>query len=237
MLAWMHSCGIPLRPLVFTIDAGFNTEMVAAFVKVMKRCGVNVVAVVGREHTKVPEIISGTLPSKKGKHKMEIYTINDDRAKRSVLSRLKIPKPGGGYVHFPNAPWCNVEYFEQLLSEKKVRVRENKVIVEKWIRKPGVRNEPFDCKKYALAALIWQQKHKWTKHVMVNGKPIDPLDAHAAAMALRVEQDKLARMERGELPTNEYFMARAKAVQEKMKSETRPAPPRKSGSWMKGLKE
>lgn len=219
MLTWKHYCGVSLRPLVFAIDAGFNTEMVAVFVKTMKRCGVNVIAVVGREHTRVPEIISGTMPSKKGKHKIEVYTINDDRAKLSVLARLRIPKPGGGYVHYPKADWTNEDYFNQLLSEKKVKVRERGVLVSKWIRKPGIRNEPFDCKKYALAALIWQQKHKWTRHVIVDGKPADPLDAAAASMALRVEAEKAKRMEDGRLPANEYFMERARAAQGRAKEQ------------------
>lgn len=204
MLTWKHYCGVTLRPMVFNVDAGYRTEMVAMFVNSMKRCGVIVNAVVGREHTKVPEIISGTLPSKKGKHKVNIYTINDDRAKLSVLSRLKVPKPGGGYVHFPNAPWCNAEFFEQFLSEKKVRVRERGVLVDKWIRKPGVRNEPFDVAKYNLASLIWAQKHKRFD-----------LDATALAMARRVEAEKARRMETGELPANEYFLERVRELRAK----------------------
>jgi phage terminase large subunit GpA-like protein len=210
-----HYCGIQLRPMVFCIDSRFRGEMVAQFVKTMRQCGVNVIAIQGVERTKTGEIMSGTVPSKKNKYKVPVYTVNDDKAKLSVFGRLKIQKPGqGGYVHFPKADWCNAEYFDQLLSEKKVRIREKGVIITKWLQKPGVRNEPLDCKKYCLAGLIWLQKHKRFD-----------LDRAADAMLERVREFKEKQLEVGKIDPVEYFKERAKKMQESRQ-------PGRRGNWM-----
>ena len=70
-----------------------------------------------------------------------------------VLSRLKIDKPGENYCHFPDDPERGyiIEYFKGLLSEKKItkEVKGKQVVEWKVVYK---RNEPLDCRKYALAA-------------------------------------------------------------------------------------
>lgn len=224
METWKHSCGIQLRPMVFGIDSRYRGEMVGNFVRTMRKSGVNVIAIQGQENTKSGDIVSGTVPSKKNARLgTYLYNINDDKAKLSVLGRLKIPKPGGGYIHFPKEEWCNLDYFDQLLSEKKIRVREKGVIKEMWIQKPGVRNEPFDAMKYNLSMLILQQKHKRFD-----------LDKAAEAMALRVEEDKLRRMEAGELPATEYFMQRVAAIKARVQDQKRSALPKKKPNWVTG---
>lgn len=217
---WKHYCGLQMRPIIFGIDTRYRGEMVAAFIKEMKGCGINIIGHQGvgegkgRKDSRVikaGEIISGNIPSKKNKHKIAAYTINDDKAKLAVLGRLRVLVPGqGGYVHFPKEEWCDINYFEQLLSERKVSKRDRfGAIVSEWIQKPGVRNEPLDVAKGNLSMLIWMQKHKW-RPVKVGDVMMDHLDYLAYMMAQRVEIEKGRRMESGELPANEYFMERAR---------------------------
>ena len=104
----------------------------------------------GRGGIGVPLVAGPTKP--KGKN-VNLFTVGDDTGKSMVLSRLKIDKPGENYCHFPDDPERGyiIEYFKGLLSEKKItkEVKGKQVVEWKVIYK---RNEPLDCRKYALAA-------------------------------------------------------------------------------------
>ena len=104
----------------------------------------------GRGGLGVPLVAGPTKP--KGKN-VNLFTVGDDTGKSMVLSRLKIDKPGENYCHFPDDPERGyiIEYFKGLLSEKKItkEVKGKQVVEWKVIYK---RNEPLDCRKYALAA-------------------------------------------------------------------------------------
>jgi len=39
-----------------------------------------------------------------------------------MVARMKIPRPGSGYMHLPD--WVTDEYLEQLTGEKKITVRD-----------------------------------------------------------------------------------------------------------------
>ncbi len=68
------------------------------------------------------------------------------QTKDDVFGSLKINVPGPSYHHFPkdNVKY-NEEYFNQLLSERKVNGR--------WEKIAGRRNEAFDINGYALGVL------------------------------------------------------------------------------------
>ena len=104
----------------------------------------------GRGGIGVPLVTGPTKP--KGKN-VNLFTVGDDTGKSMVLSRLKIDKPGENYCHFPDDPERGyiIDYFKGLLSEKKItkEVKGKQVVEWKVIYK---RNEPLDCRKYALAA-------------------------------------------------------------------------------------
>ena len=104
----------------------------------------------GRGGIGVPLVTGPTKP--KGKN-VNLFTVGDDAGKATVLSRLKVDKPGENYCHFPDDldRGYTMEYYKGLLSEKKItKTVKNKQVVEwKLIYK---RNEPLDCRKYALAA-------------------------------------------------------------------------------------
>ena len=47
-----------------------------------------------------------------------IFVIGVDAAKDAIYGRLRITKPGPGYIHFPIGDAFDQEYFEQLTSEQ-----------------------------------------------------------------------------------------------------------------------
>lgn len=85
----------------------------------------------------------------------KIHILGVDAGKEDIVNRLKIDKPGEGFCHFPaNAGrgYTN-EYYEGLLSEKKIYKKSRGVYKYVWVKKSGVRNEPLDLFNYGLAAI------------------------------------------------------------------------------------
>ena len=69
-----------------------------------------------------------------------------------VYSRLRIQKPGPGYIHFPIGGAFDAEYFAQLTSEAvQTRFKEGRPY-RVWVLPDGRRNEALDTAVYALAA-------------------------------------------------------------------------------------
>lgn len=80
------------------------------------------------------------------------YQLGVDSGKQIIMDNLKVQTPGPKYCHFPFRDDYGAVYFNGLLSEH--LVPEGKVR-QRWIWKviPGhERNEPLDCRNYALAA-------------------------------------------------------------------------------------
>jgi phage terminase large subunit GpA-like protein len=98
-------------------------------------------------------------PSKKSREK-NLFIVGVDGIKTDIMSWLKVGEPGDGYCHFPkdedniSINGYDASYFEMLTAEKKV-LRQDKKGYRKyeWTKSPGSRNESFDCRVYARAAL------------------------------------------------------------------------------------
>jgi phage terminase large subunit GpA-like protein len=73
--------------------------------------------------------------------------VSGDEAKYFTASRLRIDKPGPGYLHFPLTR--ERQWFEQLTCERLVIERRQR----KWINPQRSRNEACDCRALAVAAL------------------------------------------------------------------------------------
>lgn len=88
----------------------------------------------------------------KAKNSEQVFMIGVDTAKEAIYGRLKIKKPGKGFVHFPHIEEFDQEYFNQLTAESVVtRHREGRPY-RVWVaRRP--RNEALDTFVLALAAL------------------------------------------------------------------------------------
>ncbi len=85
----------------------------------------------------------------------KIHILGVDSGKEDITNRLKIDKPGEGFCHFPaNAGrGYTDEYYEGLLSEKRILKKSRGIYKYVWVKKSGVRNEPLDLFNYGLAAI------------------------------------------------------------------------------------
>lgn len=133
------------------IDSGYNTDQVVAFAA--RRPWLFVCkGIEGRGKTLVESDDDRKRRLRKRRKKgFSPFLVSDDAAKSLLVQRLKLTKPGAGYVHFPaDEAAFDDEFFAQLtsnrLEEKTVRGR----IVREW-KQTRVRNEAYDCWKYALA--------------------------------------------------------------------------------------
>jgi len=100
-----------------------------------------------------------TRPSNKNREK-GLFIVGVDGIKADIVSWLKIGKPGDGYCHFPKdkdniaVNGYDAIYFEMLTAEKRVIRTDKKGFTRyEWIKSAGSRNESFDCRVYARAAL------------------------------------------------------------------------------------
>lgn len=99
-------------------------------------------------------IVEKMLRKQSGKNarKVDLFGVGVDEAKLVVMRRLAVEKPGPGYCHVPKrdglTEWCKGITSEKLLLRyvKGHPVRE-------WHKPDKARNEPLDCRAYALAAL------------------------------------------------------------------------------------
>jgi phage terminase large subunit GpA-like protein len=152
---WQHQSGVQMRVVAVMVDSGgHHTKQVYAFTRkreLRKVYSIKGVAGIGRP-------LVGR-PNRVGKEKTLLFTVGVDTAKELLYSRLRNAEPGPGYCHYPAKPCFDAEYFKQLTSEHMVtRTVENQTKIE-W-KKKYERNEPLDCRVYAMAALELLQP-KW----------------------------------------------------------------------------
>ena len=84
-----------------------------------------------------------------------LYSLGVDAGKAAIMSSLKVQEPGPKYCHFPRGEdrGYDITYFNGLLSEKLVMKSERGRTRWAWVKLPGhERNEPLDCRNYAMAA-------------------------------------------------------------------------------------
>ena len=81
-----------------------------------------------------------------------IYIIGVDTAKDTLYNRLRIDKPGPGYIHFPASGAFDQEYFGQLTAEQVVTRKREGRSYRLWVLPSGRRNEVLDCTVLCLAA-------------------------------------------------------------------------------------
>lgn len=136
--------GTLLRIAATCIDSGGHfTDSVYRFCKGKHR----VYAIKGMGGAGRP--IAGR-PSKANKKKVNVWPIGVDTCKELLFSRLKVDKPGPGYVHFSDS--LDQEWFAQLTAEKRVEVKLRGAISYRYkqLRK---RNEALDLMVYGIAAV------------------------------------------------------------------------------------
>lgn len=125
------------------------------------------------------------------------YQLGVDAGKQMIMDALKIQTPGPRFCHFPinEDRGYGHAYFVGLLSEHLV-YKEHKQNPWVWEKIPGhERNEPLDCRNYALAAFTALSPDLDALHRRANGLPATMPDRGkrpAQASPRRSPADKLA---------------------------------------------
>ncbi|MFB9149537.1 phage terminase large subunit family protein [Roseovarius ramblicola] len=148
----VHESGAQLRISAACLDTGGTAGMTqAAYEYVRARRGHRLFAIKGQGGWGRPIVTS---PSRKRSGRrarpVDLFTVGVDEAKVVVQRRLQIATPGPGHCHFPADR--DPEWFAGLGAE----TLRTKIIrgfpVREW-HQTRPRNEPFDCRVYAYAAL------------------------------------------------------------------------------------
>lgn len=82
-----------------------------------------------------------------------VYVIGVDTAKEAIYGRLRIQKPGKGFIHFPTADGFDDKYIAQLTSEQVMTKWKAGRPYREWVLPAKRRNEALDTFVLALAAL------------------------------------------------------------------------------------
>ena len=147
----------------FAIDTGGNyTNTTYKWIKKMKAKGKKCYGIKGYTvKPNIPLIYKRTIVDIKEEHggkemtvdRTLIYILGVDTGKEDIMNRLQIKELGEGYCHFPKGDGRGYddEYFEGLLSEKKITKKVKGVMKQVWVKKSGVRNEPLDLFNYNYA--------------------------------------------------------------------------------------
>ena len=146
-------CG-KLKVAATFIDEGHALSRVLAFTR--PRFGRKVFACKGSSRLGVPVVGA---PTKIGRPPAWHYMIGTHEAKDMIYQRLELVKADGetmfpiGYMHFPKNEDYGTSYFKGLTAEDSTLKRG---LDGDWYRffecDKGVRNEPLDCRVYAMAA-------------------------------------------------------------------------------------
>ena len=131
-------------------SAGHSTDMVYKFCKPRSRR--RIFPIVGRGQWGAPSVRK---PSRNNRYRVPLFTLGVGTIKGTLHTRLKARKGEGGYCHFPDNPKTGYDevYFAGLLSERMVTRRSRGREVVRWeLRDDKTRNEPLDCRVYAIGA-------------------------------------------------------------------------------------
>jgi phage terminase large subunit GpA-like protein len=95
-------------------------------------------------------------PNRRDQDGIWLFTLGVDVGKDVIVSRLKAELHQNGYCHFPieSEKGYDDYYFEGLTAEHRVTRYKNGQPTIKWeLKRSSARNEPFDLRNYATAAL------------------------------------------------------------------------------------
>jgi phage terminase large subunit GpA-like protein len=224
--AWQHEGGALIRPAAVAIDyGGHHSHMVARYVK--KNAGAHVYAIRGANDSGKP--IWPAKPAKVGKHGVKVYEVGQAAAKDEILgSRIRRNAkvaPGPGAMHFPaDRPWCNQEFFDQLVSEKKISRIEQGRPTRRWVPTRD-RNEVLDLWVYGFAVL----------HTL----GLATLRALGKRAAKVQEKGAAARAAAAQAPASAGAAAASPPAVAPAKKPAASAPPARvigRGGWMSGLR-
>jgi phage terminase large subunit GpA-like protein len=148
---YRHEHGADMRIQCCMVDSGYKTASVYEFVRPREKR--NVFASKGLDERAKAPLSRATRANRAG---VKLFTIGVVTMKDKLFARLKITKPGPGYLHFckPGNSGADAEYFAQFGAEKRVieKVKGQGRAVRKYVQ-IRTRNEAIDLDVLALAAL------------------------------------------------------------------------------------
>lgn len=153
--AWLrepltHECGVAMAVQNVVVDTGgHHTQEAYEFVKSYR--GGRICA--GKGSSILGDPLVPPRPSKQKKSRLYLWLIGTVSAKDTLFPRLQLVEFGPGYLHFPDYPEYDEEYFEQLTSEEKRLKYTKGVLMGRAYSKTRSRNEALDLKVYNMAAL------------------------------------------------------------------------------------
>ena len=161
--AILNTAGRPVPLLATFIDSGgHHTQAVYAYARAHQLEHVH--AIKGSSRAGGPILGKPTLQEinwrgvqlKRG---VKLWPIGTDTAKALIYGRLRVDKPGPGFVHLTKE--LPPDVFEQLTAERLVtRYVKGRVRLE-WAKPNGKRNEALDCAVYATAAAHYVGIDRW----------------------------------------------------------------------------
>lgn len=153
---WRYADGQRLQISLTCIDSGGHYTQ-TVYQQCRMRWAMRVRAIKGRTGPDVPYIgRPNDVNIRDTRLKVRLYMIGVDSGKTQIMTNLMATEPGPRYCHFPSRPEAgyDIKFFEGLMSEHQVRADTKRTTRFVWEKLPGhERNEPLDCRNYALAAL------------------------------------------------------------------------------------
>jgi len=143
-----------MRVRKMAVDSGYAADFVYAYTKMRQP---RTIAIKGMGGLGRPFIIGAGTYTKGNRARLQ--TIGVDSGKEEIVNRLLVSKRGPGYCHFPMlkngeaARGYDQEYFKGLTAERRIVKAKLGFRTYIWTKRLSQRNEPFDCRNYALAAL------------------------------------------------------------------------------------
>ena len=159
-----HWYGQPMRPRAVAVDTGGHyTHQAYTFCRA--HMAEKFLAIKGDSQAEKP--IKGRSSAKDVNHRgrtikggVKLWLVGTDTAKDLIFGRLKLTKPGPGYIHFSNQ--LEVEYFKGFTSEVRRTVRTKKGTAHHWVQVYD-RNEPLDTAVYCVFASHFLGHHTYTE--------------------------------------------------------------------------
>jgi phage terminase large subunit GpA-like protein len=159
-----HANGIDMPVMGCAVDSGgHHTRQVYEFARAMQHRNVLAIKGVGGsgrpalgKPTNVDINHRGQAIKRGG---VKLWAVGVDTIKALLYGRMRLDKPGPGYVHLTQA--VPAEEFDQLTAERLVTRYVKGHAKLEWVKPPGRRNEALDCFVYAYALAVFLGINRW----------------------------------------------------------------------------
>jgi phage terminase large subunit GpA-like protein len=152
---WVHESGKKVLISATFVDSGGHYPH-EVYDQCRRRRSKRVFAIKGRGGDGTPYTRPPTQVPVKENNKIKcwLYTIGTDAGKAQIKDSIQVETPGAKYAHFPTGEsrGYDIAYFNGLLSEQLQYKRGKHGDQWSWVPIKGRRNEPLDCRNYAMAA-------------------------------------------------------------------------------------